>query len=77
MLLHGLLGPPRAGSLLNFSVHFRSKATSNFLGISSPSYTVDSMPRLHQIIKGIQISKGKDGKPSHSRLPITPGIWIS
>jgi len=74
MLLCGLLGPARVGSLLNFSLHFRSKQLQISQGYPAP--TIDSMPRLHQIIKGVQISRGKDidGKPSHSKLPITPGI---
>ena len=42
---------------------------------------IDQMPRLRQILKGVKVECGKQGKASHSRLPITPSIlksvWMS
>ena len=35
---------------------------------------IDQMPRLRQILKGVKVECGKQGKASHSRLPITPSI---
>ena len=35
---------------------------------------ISQMPRLRQLLKGIKIERGKKGKPSRSRLPITPII---
>ena len=32
------------------------------------------MPRLCQVLKGVKIERSKKGKPSRSRLPITPAI---
>lgn len=44
----------------------------------------EQMPRLRQIIKGVQIEQGRQGRVSHPRLPITPSIlrklklvWLS
>ena len=39
-----------------------------------PDPTIDHMPRLRQILKGVKVEAGKSGKPTHSRLPITPSI---
>ena len=41
-------------------------------GWNDPS--IDHMPRLRQVLKGIKIECGKKGKPSRPRLPITPTI---
>lgn len=41
-------------------------------GFKDPA--IDQMPRLHQILKGVKLERGKQGKPSRSRLPITPSI---
>jgi len=41
-------------------------------GGSDPN--IERMPRLHQILRGIKAERGKQGNPSCSRLPITPGI---
>ena len=35
---------------------------------------VDQMPRLRQILKGVKVERGKQGKAPQSRLPITPSI---
>ena len=35
---------------------------------------IDKIPRLQQILRGVKAERGKEGKPSRSRLPITPGI---
>ena len=35
---------------------------------------IDQMPRLRQVLKGVKIERGKKGKPSRSRIPITPAI---
>ena len=47
-------------------------------------FNFDEMPRLRQIIKGVQIDQGKKGRAPHPRLPITPSIlrkiksvWLS
>ena len=32
------------------------------------------MPRIRQVLKGIKVERRKNGKPSRSRLPITPTI---
>ena len=37
---------------------------------------IDQMPRLRQILKGVNIECGKQGKVSCSRLPITSSILI-
>ena len=49
-----------------------------------PDPGIQSMPRLRQIIKGVQITRGREGKASRPRLPITPSIlrkmrevWLS
>ena len=39
-----------------------------------PDPTIDHMLRLRQILKGVKVEAGKSGKPTHSRLPITPSI---
>ena len=39
-----------------------------------PEPKTDSMPRLHQVLRGIQLDHSKHGKPTNSRLPITPAI---
>ena len=35
---------------------------------------IDQIPRLCQVLKGVKMVCGKKGKPSRSRLPITPTI---
>ena len=35
---------------------------------------VDTMPRLCQVLRGVQIEHSRQGKVPHSRLPITPAI---
>ena len=44
------------------------------IGYGYPDPTIDHMPRLRQILKGVKVEAGKSGKPTHSRLPITPSI---
>ena len=39
-----------------------------------PKPKTDSMPRLRQVLRGIQLDHSKHGKPTYSRLPITPAI---
>ena len=39
-----------------------------------PELSFDKMPRLQQILKGIQVEHGKQGKSPHCCLPITPAI---
>ena len=41
-------------------------------GFKDPA--IDQMPRLRQILKGVKVEHGKQGKPTKSRLPITPNI---
>ena len=49
-----------------------------------PDPGISKMPRLRQILKGVQVERGKQGKSSRHRLPITPAIlrklriiWLS
>ena len=35
---------------------------------------IDQMPHLKQILRGVKAERGKEGKASHPRLPITPAI---
>ena len=35
---------------------------------------IDQMPRLKQILRGVKAERGKEGKTSCPRLPITPAI---
>ena len=35
---------------------------------------IDQMPCLRQILKGVKVERGKEGKASRPRLPITPSI---
>ena len=35
---------------------------------------IDQMPRLQQILKGVKVERGKEGKAPHPCLPITPAI---
>ena len=51
-------------------------------GLQDPH--IDQMARLRQVLKGVKIEAGTQGKPSRSRLPITPmilrklkGVWLS
>ena len=69
-------GPAGLGSLINPHISLRGK-TATDPGISK-------MPRLRQILKGVQVERGKQGKSSRHRLPITPAIlrkqmiiWLS
>ena len=39
-----------------------------------PELSLDKMPRLRQILKGVQVEQGKQGKSPRHRLPITPAI---
>ena len=39
-----------------------------------PEPKLDSMPRLCQVLRGVQLDHSKRGKTTHSRLPITPAI---
>ena len=39
-----------------------------------PEPKLDSMPRLRQVLRGVQLDHSKRGKTTHSRLPITPTI---
>ena len=39
-----------------------------------PELSFDKMPRLRQILKGVQVEQGKQGKSPRCRLPITPAI---
>ena len=39
-----------------------------------PELSFDKMPRLRQILKGVQVEQGKQGKSPRHRLPITPAI---
>ena len=41
-------------------------------GFQDPA--IDQMPRLRQILKGVKVECGKQGKAPRSRLPITPSI---
>lgn len=41
---------------------------------SWPELSFDRMPRLRQILKGVQVEQGKKGRSPHRRLPITPAI---
>jgi len=49
-----------------------------------PELSLDRMPRLKQILKGIQVEQGKQGRSPRHCLPITPAIlrklraiWLS
>lgn len=44
------------------------------ISLGYPEPAVQAMPRLRQIIRGVQITRGKQGKASRPRLPITPAI---
>ena len=35
---------------------------------------IDQMPRLRQILRGVKVERGKEGKAPRPRLPITPAI---
>ena len=48
------------------------RQTQISLGLPDPH--VESLPRLQQIIRGIKVVRGQEGKASRSRLPITPQI---
>ena len=39
-----------------------------------PEPKTDSMPFLRQVLRDIYLDHSKHGKPTHSRLPITPAI---
>lgn len=39
-----------------------------------PEPHVGSMPRLQQVMRGVRVEQGKDGRTPRTRLPITPGI---
>ena len=39
-----------------------------------PEPKVDTMPRLRQVLRGVQIEHSRQGKVPHSCLPITPAI---
>ena len=39
-----------------------------------PELNFDKMHRLRQILKGVQVEQGKQGKSPHCRLPIAPAI---
>ena len=41
-------------------------------GFKNPE--IDQMPRLRQILKGVKVERGKEGKAPRPRLPITPSI---
>ena len=41
-------------------------------GLEDPK--IDQMPRLRQILKGVKVERGKEGKASRPRMPITPTI---
>ena len=50
-------------------------------GLQDPH--IDQMARLRQVLKGVKIEAGNQGKPPRSRLPITPmilrklkGVWL-
>ena len=68
MLFLSLLGSARFGSIYYLYLHFRDKTTID----CSPK--VDTMPRLHQVLRGVKIEHGKGGRVVHSQLPITPAI---
>ena len=41
-------------------------------GMRDPFQT--AMPKLEQVVKGIKVRQGKEGRKSRKKLPITPGI---
>ena len=41
-------------------------------GLEDPK--IDQMPHLRQILKGVKVERGKEGKDSHPRMSITPTI---
>ena len=44
------------------------------ISMGFPEPAVRAMPRLCQVIKGVQVSQGKQGRTPKARLPITPNI---
>ena len=44
------------------------------IAMGFPDPGIQSMPRLRQVLRGVQITRGREGKASRPRLPITPSI---
>ena len=62
----------RLSSHFDQDLSFWSEAAPNSSQSRGPK--IDQMPRLRQILKGVKVERGKEGKASRPRMPITPTI---
>lgn len=44
------------------------------ISMGLPEPQMQSMPRLRQVLKGVQVMRGKEGRAPRPRLPITPSV---
>jgi len=74
--------PAGPGPFNNSYIPIRDETTTNLTGF--PELSLDRMPRLKQILKGVQVELDKQGRSPCHCLPITPAIlrklraiWLS